>query len=54
VQKVRLRGTDITDAGLEHLQRLPDLRRVDLASTRVSDAGVEAFRSALPDARISR
>ena len=36
---------NITDAGLERLKRLPALERLDVAETRVSDAGLERFQT---------
>ncbi|MEP7119741.1 MAG: hypothetical protein ABJE95_02480 [Byssovorax sp.] len=42
--EIKLGGTGITDAGLEYLEKLPELRRIDLATTAVSDAGLESLR----------
>jgi hypothetical protein len=42
-------GTQVTDAGLEHLQGLPRLRYLQLRDTSVTDAGVEKFKQALPN-----
>jgi serine/threonine protein kinase len=38
----------ITDAGLKHLAECPGLRRLNLADTRVTDAGVKELSAKLP------
>ncbi len=38
---VELRGTKVTDAGLEHLKRFSQLHTLNLMGTRVTDAGLE-------------
>ena len=38
---VDLRQTEVTDAGLEHLKRLPRLESLNLTRTKVTDAGMQ-------------
>lgn len=40
LQVFRLCGTQVTDAGLAHLQVLTELRELDLGHTQVTDAGL--------------
>ncbi len=40
-EEVYLRGTNVTDADLKHLARVPKLRAVDLAATPITDSGVK-------------
>jgi hypothetical protein len=49
-----LNDTKITDAGLTHLSGLTRLWKLNTAGTRVTDAGVQEFRQALPKVRITR
>jgi len=39
-----LGGTQVTDAGLEHLEGLTNLEVLGLAGTRVTDAGLERLK----------
>lgn len=39
-EEVCFRGTDVTDADLKRLARVPKLRKVDLAATPITDSGV--------------
>jgi hypothetical protein len=41
----------ITDAGLERLRKLSELRALDVDHTKVTDAGVQGLRKALPNLR---
>ena len=41
---VNLSGTQVTDAGLEHLKGLTNLRRLYLSGTKVTDAGLEHLK----------
>ena len=43
----------ITDAGLEHLKRLKQLRDLSLGDARVSPGAVKKLREALPECKIS-
>ena len=43
-----------TDAGLEHLRRMKQLRSVVLYGTQVTAAGVAKLRQALPNCKIVR
>lgn len=45
-------GSDLTDAGLEHLKQLPSLRELGIKDTRVTAAGVEGLLKALPNCKI--
>ena len=49
-----LSGTRITDAGLNHLSGLTNMKRLGLFGTRVTETGVDAFRRAHPDCRVFR
>ena len=42
----------VADTGLEHLKSLKSLRRLNLRDTKVTLAGVEAFRKALPNCEV--
>lgn len=47
-------NTGITDAVIQHLQGLVNLREINLAGTKVTRAGLLRLRKALPLARIRR
>ena len=51
---VNLGGTNITDAGLRHLQGLINLKRLHLLDTQVTDAGVAELQQALPKGKIKK
>ena len=42
--RVVLVGTDVTDAGLEQLKDLTQLRWLDLGGTRITDVGLEHLK----------
>ncbi len=44
VRTIDLCDTQITDAGLEHLEELTDLKWLDLSGTQVTDAGLEHLK----------
>ncbi len=51
VTSLKLDGsTQVTDAGLRHLARLPGLRHLHLSGTRITDRGLEVLRD-LPELR---
>jgi hypothetical protein len=51
ITTLRLDGSkQLTDAGLRHLVRMPQLRELDVGGTAITDAGLEALRS-LPELR---
>ena len=39
-----LHGTQVTDAGIRHLEGLTKLEQLDLSNTKISDAGLEHLR----------
>ena len=47
MKRVDLRGTSITDAGLEHLKEMTDLEQIWLSGTRISGAGFARFDAGL-------
>ena len=44
----------ITDAGLEYLKNLRNLRSVTMQGTKVTQAGVDKLKEALPECEIVR
>jgi hypothetical protein len=52
VEVLSINGGRITDAGLQNLRRLPNLRMLNLVNTGVTTAGVEELRGALPPLRL--
>jgi WD40 repeat protein len=44
----------VTDASVEHLARLKNLKRLTLSGTKITDAATQRLRAALPGARIFR
>ena len=44
LQSLDLAGTQVTDAGLEHLKGLTQLQSLDLGQTQVTDAGLEHLK----------
>ena len=53
LQELRLKGTKITDAGLEHLRALTELQMLHLMFTEITDAGIADLQKALPNCEIS-
>lgn len=54
LEVVRLGGSKaVTDAGIRHLARLPQLRELDLSSTGVTDAGLAVLRDLPQLARLN-
>ena len=47
-------GTPVTDAHLEGLKNLQHFEVIDLRNTKVTDAGVESLRRALPKCKVLR
>ena len=54
ITSIDLRGTQVTDAGLEHLKGLTGLEYVYLNNTQITDAGVEDLKKALPQCNITK
>jgi hypothetical protein len=50
--RLDLKGTKITNAGLQHIARIKSLRTISLANTRVTDTGVTEFQRALPNCKV--
>jgi hypothetical protein len=48
-----LANTRISDAGLPSLYGLQKLERLDLSDTAVTQAGVDAFKQAVPDCQVT-
>lgn len=48
VIRVRLGGTEVTDAGLKNLAPLKGLRTLNISYTKVTNKGVTQLRKALP------
>lgn len=48
-ENLYLSNTRVTDAGLEHLRGLMQLRFLDLRGTQVTEAGVRELERALPN-----
>jgi hypothetical protein len=51
--ELQLDGTQVGDAGLEHLTGLTNLRTLSLARTMVTDAAVKKLQLALPNCMIA-
>ena len=47
-------GTQLSDVGLSYLQDLPNIATIDVRNTRVTDDGVTAVMTCLPNAEIKR
>jgi serine/threonine protein kinase/formylglycine-generating enzyme required for sulfatase activity len=48
IASITLTDCDLTDAGLEHLQKLVSLRVINVTKTKVTQGGVERFHRAVP------
>jgi hypothetical protein len=51
---LNLKGTKVTDRGLNRLRPLKALKSLDLTETGVTDEGADAIRKALPGATVVR
>ncbi len=49
VDDLDLAGTEVTDAGLEYLTQLSELRHLNVHNTRVTDEAIAKFRILLPN-----
>jgi hypothetical protein len=47
-----LNGTQVTDAGMEHLRGLTQLNFLAIKDTPVTDDGVKKYQQALPNCRV--
>lgn len=54
LKALSLKGSPITDAGLEHLRGLSQLQELDCQWTKVTDGGIESLQQHLPECRIVR
>jgi hypothetical protein len=52
LRDLSLRGTNVTDAALVHLQKLPSLRFLSLHYSHVTDAGMEEWKQTMPHCEI--
>jgi hypothetical protein len=46
--------SNLTDAGLKHLEGLKTLETLDIKGSKVTDAGIAAFKKARPKCKVSR
>ena len=49
---LRIAGTQVSDAGLEHLKGLTKLGELNLTGTKVTATGVASLQKALPNCKI--
>lgn len=49
---VSLRGTNVTDACVPHLKKLTGVTFLNIAETKITDAGVTELKTALPDCEV--
>jgi hypothetical protein len=54
LQQLFLSGTQVTDAGLMHLQEQTQLGELDLRNTKFTNQGVKKLDQALPNCKIDR
>jgi hypothetical protein len=52
LKNLDLRGTNITDTGLKHVQNLKSLQMIGLLGTKVTSAGVKDLQAALPKCKV--
>ena len=52
LQRLDLRGSHVTDSGLQHLEGLASLHALYLNNTKVTAEGVKRLQQALPDCEI--
>ena len=52
LQKLNLRGTEISDDAIVHLVTAKSLRELDIRGTRISSSGLDRLQVALPDCEI--
>ena len=52
IDYVGLHNTKVTDVGLEHLEGLTNLKRLNLVNTQITDEGVKKLQKALPNCQI--
>jgi hypothetical protein len=52
--RLDLAGTQVTDAGLDHLASLPQLRQLNVSGTAVTPDAVARLRESLPNLRVTR
>lgn len=52
MQSLSLSGPNFTDAGLNEMKELKNLRLLNLRGTGVSDAGIKQFKVSNPGTRI--
>jgi hypothetical protein len=54
LRSLSLENAAVTDAGPAHLKALTDLEALNLKGTRVTDAEVRDFESAMPGVKVER
>jgi hypothetical protein len=54
LRELTLHGDCITDARLEHLRGLTNLKTISIRSTKVTDEGIKGLQQALPNCEIRR
>lgn len=54
LKQLDMRATDLTDAGLAELARIPTLTSIGAVATRITDAGIAAYKQANPKGWVSK
>ena len=54
LKDLNLTYTEVTDAGLEHLNGMKNLQSLNFFNTQVTDEGVKKLQQKLPNCKISR
>jgi hypothetical protein len=54
LRTLKMRETKLTDADLKELAAFPKLESINLHGSGIAEAGVEALRAKLPQAKITR